>query len=115
MKKTILTLSLSLVAMITFSQAKIYFQGGLNLQAGPQFGVLTTADDESGNDLKDFYKGSDLSAALGAGWDAPFGLQFSARYVFGLSDINDTSLSSAEFKNKTFQIAVGYSLFKLGK
>lgn len=92
---------------------KFYLPAGLNLQAGPQFGVLLNAEDEAGNDLKDGLKNSDLSAALGAGWDAPFGLQFSARYVFGLSDINDGA--GTEVKNKTFQLSIGYSLFKLGK
>ena len=92
---------------------KFYLPLGLNLQAGPQFGILTNAENGS-TDVKDSFKNSDLSAALGAGWDAPFGLQFSARYVLGLSDINDVS-GGGEFKNRTFQLAIGYSLFKLGK
>ena len=91
---------------------KFYLPAGLNLQAGPQFGVLLNAEDENGVDLKNGLKSSDLSAALGAGWDAPFGLQFTARYVFGLSDINDGI--GTEVKNKTFQLSVGYTLFKLG-
>ncbi|MEQ9404189.1 MAG: porin family protein [Cyclobacteriaceae bacterium] len=94
---------------------KLYLAGGLNLQAGPQFGILTTAEDGDGDDLKDQLKGSDVSAAIGAGFDAPFGLQVTARYVIGLSDINDFPGSTDDFKNKTFQISVGYSLFKLGK
>ncbi|MEQ9467374.1 MAG: porin family protein [Ekhidna sp.] len=92
---------------------KFYLPMGLNLQAGPQFGILTKA--ESGSvDVKDAYKSSDISAALGAGWDAPFGLQFTARYVLGLSDINDSGAGD-EVKNRTFQLSIGYSLFKLGK
>ncbi len=93
---------------------KIYFPGGLNLQAGPQFGILTNAENEVGADIKDLYKSSDLSAALGAGWDAPFGLQANVRYVLGLSDINDVA-GQEEVKNSTFQVSIGYSLFKLGK
>ena len=64
--------------------------------------------------MKDGLKNSDLSAALGAGWDAPFGLQFTARYVIGLSDNND-GISNEDIKNKTFQLSIGYTLFKLGK
>ncbi len=93
---------------------KIYFPGGLNLQAGPQFGILTNAEDEDGTDLKDALKGSDLSAGVGAGWDAPFGLQANVRYIFGISDINDVA-GVDEVKNNTFQVSIGYSLFKLGK
>lgn len=91
---------------------KFYLPAGLNLQAGPQFGLLLNAEDQSGNDLKSGLKGSDLSAALGAGWDAPFGLQFTARYVLGLSNIDDGF--GSEVKNKTFQLSIGYTLFKLG-
>lgn len=92
---------------------KFYLPAGLNLQAGPQFGVLLNAEDEDGVDQSNGLKSSDLSAALGAGWDAPFGLQFTARYVLGLSDINDGI--GNEVKNRTFQLSIGYSLFKLGK
>lgn len=93
---------------------KYYLPMGLNFQAGPQFGFLLKAEDQAGNDLKDGLKSSDLSAAVGAGWDAPFGLSFTARYVMGLSDINDTAGASS-VKNKMFQLSLGYRLFKLGK
>lgn len=90
---------------------KFYLPAGLNLQAGPQFGMLTKAEDSDG-DIKDQFKNSDLAAAVGAGWDAPFGLQVGARYVFSLSDNSD--VPGFEYKNKTFQIYLGYSLFNLG-
>ena len=92
---------------------KFFLPLGLNLQAGPQFGVLLNAEDEDGFDISNGLKNSDLSAALGAGWDAPFGLQFTARYVFGLSDIDDGL--GTEVRNRTFQLSIGYTLFKLGK
>jgi len=93
---------------------KFYFPGGINLQAGPQFGILTKAENEDGDDLKDSLKGSDISVGVGAGWDAPFGLQANVRYIFGISDINDVA-GNDEVKNNTFQVSIGYSLFKLGK
>ena len=93
---------------------KFYLPLGLNLQVGPQFGVLTGAEDEGGTDIKDRFKNSDLSAAFGAGWDAPFGLNLTARYILGLSDINDNPFFQ-ETRNRTFQLAVGYRLFKLGR
>lgn len=93
---------------------KFYLAAGVNLQAGPQFGILTSAE-TAGVDVKDGLKGSDVSAAIGAGWDAPFGLQLNARYILGLGDINDDPTATTEVKNRTFQLSVGYSLFKLGK
>ena len=47
---------------------KFYLISGLNLQAGPQFGFLTSAV-ESGVDVKSLYNSSDISIGLGAGFD----------------------------------------------
>lgn len=95
--------------------AKFYLPLGLNLQFGPQFGILSdNLQDLDGDGAKDQLKNSDLSAAFGAGVDLPFGLKVDARYVLGLSDIND-SLVDTEVKNRMFQLSIGYSLFKLGK
>ncbi len=92
---------------------KIYLVAGLNLQAGPQFGFLTSAELE-GKDVKDAYKSSDVSANIGLGWDLPLGLTIDARYNLGLSEVNaDTSLGS--LKSRVIQISVGYKIFKLGK
>ncbi len=91
---------------------KFYLAGGLNVQAGPQFGVLLNAEDEDGNDVSSFLEGSDISAAAGLGLDLPMGLNLTARYIVGLKDVN--SGGGAEFKANTFQFSVGYSLFKLG-
>ncbi|HEX5172208.1 MAG TPA: porin family protein [Cyclobacteriaceae bacterium] len=91
---------------------KLYTVAGINLQAGPQFGFLTSAKlgDES---IKDELKGSDVSLALGLGWDLPFGLTIDGRYNLGLSDVSDDSAS--EIKNQVWQVSVGYKLFKFGK
>ncbi len=101
---------------------KLYLIGGLNLQAGPQFGFLTSASGPvvSGNgslttgDIKDQLKGSDVSIGLGAGWDLPFGLNIDARYNLGVSDNNNSSTSES-VKNQVFQLSAGFKLFKFGK
>jgi hypothetical protein len=102
---------------------KLYTVAGINLQAGPQFGFVTKAEGEfidlqtgrkSTEDIKNELKGSDLSLALGAGWDLPFGLTIDARYNLGLSKIND-SPQSEDAKNQVFQVSVGFKLIKLGK
>ncbi len=94
---------------------KLYTVAGINLQVGPQFGFLTSAefDDE---DIKDELKGTDFSLALGAGWDLPFGLTIDGRYNWGLSDINDSEVRGTlgTVKNQVWQISVGYKLFKFG-
>ena len=94
---------------------KLYLPLGLNFQAGPQFGILLSSDAKTpdGTDFSDTLRDSDLSAALGAGWDAPFGLQFNARYVLGLTDINEGQGDA--IRNRTFQLSVGFRLFKIGK
>lgn len=101
---------------------KLYTVAGINLQVGPQFGFVTKAEQDvldvnnvkTTADVKDQLKGSDISAAIGVGWDLPFGLTIDARYNLGLSKINDGS-GSPEAKNQVFQVSAGYKLFKLGK
>jgi hypothetical protein len=92
---------------------KLYTIAGINLQAGPQFGFLSKAEIDDDN-VKDFVKSSDVSLALGAGWDLPFGLTVDARYNLGLSDIND-GVAEDQVKNQVWQFSVGYKLIKLGK
>ena len=105
---------------------KLYTVAGINLQVGPQFGFLTSAEREdfaSGTsgpitkeDVKDDFKKTDFSLALGVGWDLPLGFSIDGRYNWGLSDINDGSsgASSATIKNQVWQVSVGYKLFRSG-
>lgn len=100
---------------------KLYTIAGINLQAGPQFGFITSAKEEFLNSnnkittasVKDQMKGSDISVALGVGWDLPFGLSLDGRYNLGLSDVNDGGGESV--KNQVWQVSVGYKFIKLGK
>jgi len=91
---------------------KFYLPGGFNLQAGPQFGFLNSAEFD-GQDVKESFKGSDITANVGVAWDLPFGLVLDARYNIGLSDISEDS--SIELKSGTFQFSVGYKILKFGK
>jgi hypothetical protein len=100
---------------------KLYTVAGINLQVGPQFGFVQSAkvefEDANGNvttqSVKDELKKSDISAALGVGWDLPFGLSIDGRYNLGLSDINDAS-GAESIKNQVWQVSLGYKLFKFG-
>jgi hypothetical protein len=102
---------------------KLYTIAGINLQVGPQFGFVAGGEEKVTNrttgittteDAKDVLKGSDISAALGVGWDLPFGLTIDGRYNLGLSDVNKNS-AAAEIKNQVWQISLGYKFFKFGK
>jgi hypothetical protein len=100
---------------------KFYLPLGLNIQAGPQFGFLTTAElktTASGinntQDAKDRYKDSDVAASFGLGWDLPFGLTVDARYNMGLAKINEGT-NTNDTKNQVFQLSAGYKLIKFGK
>jgi hypothetical protein len=96
---------------------KLYLVGGLNLQAGPQFGFLASASQDAvaggSVDIKNTLKSSDITAALGLGWDLPFGLNIDARYNLGLTKINDVA-GSADAKNQVIQVSVGFNLLKFG-
>ena len=104
---------------------KLYTVAGINIQAGPQFGfvnsaeapVLTAPNTYTVQDVKARAKGSDLTAAFGLGWDLPFGLTLDARYNLGLSKIYDKAPTNetANAKNQVIQVSVGYKLFKIGK
>jgi hypothetical protein len=85
---------------------RLNFAKIVNIHAGPQFGVLLSAKAED-VDIKDELESSDLGVAVGAGLDLPMGLTASARYVFGLKDI-EASSSGIEATNNVFQLSVGY-------
>jgi opacity protein-like surface antigen len=107
---------------------KLYTVAGINLQAGPQFGFITSAEtpvEDQLNpgsykveDVKDKMNKSDITAALGVGWDLPFGLTIDARYNLGLSKIfkeAPNTQQTNDAKNQVFQVSLGYKLIKLGK
>lgn len=100
---------------------KLYTVAGINIQVGPQFGFASSGDLKStaagvtqSYNYKDFIKSNDISAAMGLGWDLPFGLSIDARYNLGLTNNNNTS-SSGNLKNQVIMVSAGYRLFKLGK
>jgi hypothetical protein len=114
---------------------KLYLIEGLNLQAGPQFGFVTSATGSiqdtltggvtTGEDIKKYMNTTDFSIGVGAGFDLPFGLNLTARYNIGISDINkytggtppnntQSSMGTSQSKNQVFQFSLGFRLFKIG-
>lgn len=77
----------------------------VSLVAGPQFSFLT-------KDTKDFKaKSTDLGLAGGIEAKIIAGLFVQARYVAGLTNINDNEAYTADIKNGVFQLSVGYNFF----
>ena len=83
-----------------------------SFHAGPQLGLLTSANVVSGNtttDVKDQTNGTDFSLAFGGTIDLPMKINLTARYCLGLSDIDKNSNSTTKTSN--FQLSVGFKLF----
>jgi hypothetical protein len=93
--------------------ARLNFTEVVSMHLGPQIGFLMSAKTEFNGeteDVKDFVKGTDIGAAIGVGVDLPMGLNFSGRFVKGLSNIADDG-SDYKYKNYALQFSVGYKLF----
>lgn len=92
--------------------AKYYVADGFSVEAGPQIGFLLSAEADGGGetvDLKDITNGIDFGVGIGAGYKMESGLNFSARYNLGISNINDFEGSDdISNQNNVFQISVGY-------
>ncbi|NER14081.1 outer membrane beta-barrel protein [Leptobacterium flavescens] len=81
--------------------AKLYIIDGLNVQAGPQFGIVVDADGGT-----DGLKTTNFSLNLGAAYEFPGGFFADGRYNFGLSDISD--VDGIELNTKGLQLGIGY-------
>lgn len=111
--------------------AKFYLIDGLAIEAGPQVGFLVKANTESKLDLNgidptiaqliednfesgdidisDRTKSIDFGVALGTSYRLNNGVFFGARYILGLSDINDIDGSNFKNQNNVLQLSAGYS------
>lgn len=87
---------------------KYYVSDGLNLQLGPQFGVIINDDAQTvfGETINDIATNNfDISAVFGLGYDFPMGIRLDGRYNLGLNDVSE----SVEGKNSVITLAIGYS------
>lgn len=105
---------------------KYYVAEGFSLEAGPQFGFRAKAEqefevsgsvggvdfsDEGTEDISDSIAGFDLGAAVGAGYELNSGLFFQARYIIGLSNVDDSDeggLFEDDLTNSNLQFSVGF-------
>jgi hypothetical protein len=80
----------------------------ISIEAGPQFGFLTSAEMDD-VDYKDDMKSTDFGIAAGALVHLPLGFNGGVRYVAGLTDVSD--VDNLTIKNRTWQIYLGWTLF----
>lgn len=80
------------------------------VQAGPQYsGIVSVSDaDDLVQDSKALFKNNDFCGVVGLEAKLPVKLVIGARYVFGLSSINNTSTSGA-WQQNTIQLHLGFS------
>lgn len=97
---------------------KYYFSPGLNIEAGPQLGMLTSAlleekttengvTERSKEDYKEFISDIDYGVNVGLAYQFEIGLFLQARYNIGLSEIIDIE-EGADQRNTVLQFSAGY-------
>ena len=90
--------------------------GPFNFHFGPQFGILTDAINLNSvkSSIKDQFLGRDFSIVAGLAVRLPANLGISLRYVKGLKNITDPTISNVDTKNTMFQLSLKYSLIQWG-
>lgn len=90
----------------------------LNVHLGPQFNFILNGEmqEQQGstgakitNKIKDDLKSGEFGFVIGAGARLPANLNVTARYIIGLSDINNDP-NIGEWKNSMMQVSLGYRL-----
>lgn len=92
--------------------ANFNFIPRVKVQVGPQFsGVVSVRDvDNLVKDAKGLFKSGDISGVVGLWVNLPANLNVGARYIFGFSNVNATTIGDS-WKNRTLQLHVGYQIF----
>jgi hypothetical protein len=83
------------------------------IQAGPQYTGVVSINDVNDflKESKDVFKSGYLSGVVGAELELPFSLNAGLRYIFGISDRNNTNVNES-WRTSHFQLHVGYSFLK---
>ena len=87
------------------------FDNGFRLEGGPQIGFLLNAKTKTGDITvtNTGFQSTAVSIPLGVGYLAASGLGIDARYVFGLSNINDNE-NGHTIQSNVFQLGFFYQL-----
>lgn len=80
------------------------------IQLGPQYTAVVSIKDKDDflKAPKDVFKTGYISGVAGLWVDLPFHLKVSGRYIFGISDRNNTDVDQS-WRTAQIQLAVGYS------
>jgi hypothetical protein len=92
--------------------AKFRSAGGLYFEVGPQVS-FRTSEDIPDQTIDQFSKNLDISAGVGVGYQAGFGLGLGARYLAGISkvgDFNKTAALNPDFKNSVIQVSLFFAI-----
>jgi hypothetical protein len=81
----------------------------LSILVGPQFGILMNKEEHLTYQAQQAFKNGDFSMIAGAQLNLA-SLKLGARYVIGLSDINDINDQSS-WKNQGWQLYAGFRIF----
>lgn len=96
--------------------ARYSFAAGFYAETGPQLGFLVSArakqEGEKSN-VKDYFKKTDFSWALGVGYLTQSNIGVSARFNFGLSKLDEDG--EAKIFNRVFQVGMFYVLGKTAR
>ena len=87
----------------------------LSLQAGPQFGIKLNKDEHLVNNTVDAFKSGDFALVGGAQLNIA-NIKLGARYVWGLSDIDNTTtgntnMTTISWKSEQVQVYAGFRIF----
>ena len=95
---------------------------GLSIHAGPQLGILLSAKNKGTAsdgtkvdvDRSDAVKSTNLILGVGAGYKLPAGIQFTIRYLLGLSQLGQDEQGTilSDVKTRSLQFSVVYPIFK---
>lgn len=96
---------------------KLYGSPRLSFFAGPQLGILLSAEQKSigqeDNDIKDQFKSTTFYAVFGSEYKFANGVFVNARYNVGLDNIaEEDGIGGGEIKHRYFSLRIGYA-FKL--
>jgi Outer membrane protein beta-barrel domain len=95
---------LSIPILLSFKPVPI-----LSIQVGPQFGILMNTSQNITSNGKNAFKSGDFSIVGGAQLNLG-GFKGGARYIFGLSNIDDVT-NVDTWNNRTIQFYIGFRIF----
>lgn len=93
---------------------KVKSSSGFYLETGPIVSFNVSGGNFENQSIKDATNSADFSWGVGLGYHSHIGLGIGARYNVGISkvgNINNATITNADFKNSVIQIGLFYTLF----